>query len=361
MTIDNLIQWFQSWLPFNMPIAILFFIAVTIAALALFAVMAINALAAVYAERKVSAFMQDRIGPMGQGPGLHAGKWGLLQTVADALKLVLKEDIIPTAADKKLFIVAPFIIFLGAFIALAAIPFGPSLIATDMNIGIFYILAVSSFGVIGIVLAAWASDNKWSLYGGMRSAAQIISYEIPAALSLITILLLSSTLSLQGIVEGQSGTIWGILPNWNIFNNPFTFLAFFIYLIAGVAETNRTPFDIPEAESELVGGFHTEYSGMRWAFFFLSEYGNMLVVCGILVVAFLGGWQSPIEGIMEGPMWGLFWFLTKLTSMIFIMIWFRWTFPRLRVDQLMNIAWKILLPFALFNLFGTAIWILLVG
>jgi len=360
MTVDNVIIWFQSWLP-NANIILLYILAASIAAVVIFIVMALNALIAVYAERKVSAFMQDRIGPMGQGPGLHAGKWGLLQTVADTIKLILKEDIIPKAADKKLFILAPFIIFLGAFIALAAMPFGPNLIAADMNIGIFYILAVSSFGVIGIILAAWSSDNKWSLYGGMRSAAQIISYEIPAALSLIAVLLIAGTLDMQGIIKSQSGTVWGFLPNWNLFNNPFSFLAFFTYFIAGVAETNRTPFDIPEAESELVAGFHTEYSGMRWAFFFLSEYGNMLVVCGITVVAFLGGWQSPIAGIMEGAWWGLFWFLTKLTAAIFVMIWFRWTFPRLRVDQLMNIAWKILLPIALFNLFGVAIWTLLVG
>ncbi len=361
MTIDNIIQWFQAWLPFNVNIAILFIIAVFIAAILIFAVMAINAMAAVYAERKVSAFMQDRIGPMGQGPVLHDGKWGLLQTVADSLKLLIKEDIIPKAADRKLFILAPFIIFLGAFIALAAMPFGPNLIAADMNIGIFYILAVSSFGVIGMILAAWSSNNKWSLFGGMRSAAQIISYEIPAALSLVSVLMLTSTLSMQGIIQSQAGTIWGFLPNWIIFNNPFSFLAFFIYFIAGVAEVNRTPFDIPEAESELVAGFHTEYSGMRWAFFFLSEYGNMLVVCGITVVAFLGGWQSPIAGVMEGPWWGFFWFMTKLTAMIFIMIWFRWTFPRLRVDQLMSVAWKILLPIALFNLFGVGIWTLVFG
>jgi NADH-quinone oxidoreductase subunit H len=195
----------------------------------------------------------------------------------------------------------------------------------------------------------------------MRSAAQIISYEIPAALSLVSVLMLAGTLSMQGIIQNQAGTIWGFLPNWNIFNNPFSFLAFFIYFIAGIAETNRTPFDIPEAESELVAGFHTEYSGMRWAFFFLSEYGNMLVVCGITVVAFLGGWQSPIAGIMEGAWWGFFWFLTKLTATIFIMIWFRWTFPRLRVDQLMSVAWKVLLPIALFNLFGVAIWTLVIG
>jgi NADH-quinone oxidoreductase subunit H len=213
MTIDNIIMWFQSWMP-NVNVALLFFVATLIAALVIFMIMAINALVAVYAERKISAFMQDRVGPMGQGPGLHAGKWGLLQTVADTIKLILKEDIIPKAADKKLFIIAPFVIFLGAFIALAAIPWGPTFIAADMNIGLFYILAVSSFGVIGIILAAWSSDNKWSLFGGMRSAAQIISYEIPAALSLVTVLLLAGTLSMQDIVGNQSDRHTQFLDAW---------------------------------------------------------------------------------------------------------------------------------------------------
>lgn len=333
----------------------------SIAGLALFGLMAINALAAVYVERKVSAFMQDRVGPMGQGAGLHAGKWGLLQTVADAIKLLIKEDIIPRAADRKLFIMAPFIIFIGAFIAIAALPFSSTVQVVDVNIGIFYILAVSALGVIGLILAGWSSDNKWSLYGAMRSAAQIVSYEIPAALSIVLIVMLSSTLNLQGIIEAQEGLIWGFLPNWNIFNNPFTFIGFFVYFIAGVAETNRTPFDIPEAESELVAGFHTEYSGMRWAFFFLSEYANMFVVCGIATVAFLGGWQSLIPGVLDSPFWGIIWFMGKLLFLMFIMIWFRWTFPRLRVDQLMTVAWKYLLPISLVNIFGSGIWMLLVG
>ena len=333
----------------------------SVAGLAFFGLMAINALAAVYVERKVSAFMQDRVGPMGQGAGLHAGKWGLLQTVADAIKLLIKEDIIPRAADRKLFIMAPFIIFIGAFIAIAALPFGSTIQVVDVNIGIFYILAVSALGVIGLILAGWSSDNKWSLYGAMRSAAQIVSYEIPAALSIVLVIMLSSTLNLQGIIKAQGGLVWGFLPNWNIFNNPFTFIGFFVYFIAGVAETNRTPFDIPEAESELVAGFHTEYSGMRWAFFFLSEYANMFVVCGIATVAFLGGWQSLIPGVLDSPFWGVIWFMGKLLFLMFIMIWFRWTFPRLRVDQLMTVAWKYLLPIALINIFGAGIWILLVG
>lgn len=327
----------------------------------IFLLMAINALAAVYVERKVAAFMSDRIGPMGQGFGLHAGKWGLLQTVADAVKLLLKEDIIPRAADRRLFIMAPFVIFIGAFVALSALPFSETYQVIDVNIGIFYILAVSSLGVIGLILAGWSSENKWSLYGAVRSAAQIVSYEIPAALSLIAIIMLTGSLNLQNIIRYQAGTIGGFLPNWIIFHNPFTFLAFFIYFISGVAETNRTPFDIPEAESELVAGFHTEYSGMRWAFFFLSEYANMFIVCGVATVAFLGGWQSPLPGIMNSGLWQTFWFLGKLLVLMFVMIWFRWTFPRLRVDQLMNVAWKYLLPLAMLNIFGVGLWQLWLG
>lgn len=334
---------------------------VTVAGVILFGLMAVNALAAVYVERKVSAFMQDRLGPMGQGPGLHAGKWGLLQTVADALKLLAKEDIIPRSADRKLFILAPFILFIGALIAIAALPFGSAVQVVDVNIGIFYILAVSSLSVIGLILAGWSSDNKWSLYGAMRSAAQIISYEIPAALSILTVIMLAGTLNTQELVAAQAGTVWGFLPAWNLFSNPFVFLSFFMYFIAGVAEVNRTPFDIPEAESELVAGFHTEYSGMRWAFFFLSEYASMMVVSGIATLVFLGGWQSLIPGFLDSPTWGVFWFMGKLLTLMFIMIWFRWTFPRLRVDQLMTVAWKYMLPIALMNVLGNGLWILLVG
>jgi NADH-quinone oxidoreductase subunit H len=289
--------------------------------------------------------------------GLHAGKWGLLQTVADALKLISKEDIIPRLADRKLFIMAPFVIFVGAFIAVIALPFGETIIIADMNIGIFYILAVSSFGVIGLILAGWSSNNKWSLYGGMRSAAQIISYEIPAGLSLITVIMLTETLSMQGIIQYQSGGLF----SWIVFSSPFSFIAFIVYFIAAIAETNRTPFDIPEAESELVGGFHTEYSGMRWSFFFLSEYANMLVVCGVAVTGFLGGWQSPIPGYFNTAGWSIFWFISKILFLVFVMMWVRWTFPRLRVDQLMDICWKYLLPIALFNIFGVGIWTLIFG
>ncbi|MFQ6611953.1 MAG: NADH-quinone oxidoreductase subunit NuoH [Fidelibacterota bacterium] len=358
MTIDYLIDWMSSWKDFP---GLVFILAVVISAIPIFLLMAANAIIAVYVERKVSAFMQDRVGPMGQGVGLHAGKWGMLQTVADALKLLIKEDLIPASADQKLFIIAPFIIFIAPFVALAAIPFNPVLQVADINVGIFYILAMGSIGVIGMVMAGWASNNKWSLYGAMRSVAQIISYEIPVGLSIVAVIMVVGSLNLQEIVRFQSGTKWGFLPNWIMFNNPFLFLAFIIFFISSIAETNRTPFDIPEAESELVAGFHTEYSGMRWAYFFLSEYANMLIVCGVATVAFMGGWLSPIPGYFDSPLWGLFWFLGKIIILILVMMWFRWTFPRLRVDQLMNVCWKVLIPLALMNLFGVGIWILVSG
>ena len=358
MTVDFLIDLFSKFI--DIPI-ITFLLAVTIAGIPLFVLMALNATVAVYVERKVSAFMMDRIGPMGQGPGLHAGKWGVLQTIADALKLLIKEDTIPSSADKLLFKVAPFIIFIGAFLGIAVLPFSSVIQVVDVNIGVFYIIAVGSIGVHGIVMAGWASNNKWSLYVAMRSAAQIISYETPAGLSIIVPIMMAGTMNLQSMIEFQSGTVWGILPNWIIFNNPFSFLAFFIFFISAVAETNRTPFDIPEAESELVAGWMTEYSGFRWAVFFLSEYANMFVVSGLAAVGFLGGWLSPIPGLFNSPIWGLFWFTGKIIFLIFIMMWFRWTFPRLRVDQLMHVCWKVFIPIAMFNIFGVGIWKLIIG
>ena len=357
MIVDQLFDWLGSILPSVKGSGALLTMAILVPCIVLFLVVAVNAIVMVYAERKVSAFMQDRIGPMGQGVGLHAGKWGLLQTVADALKLLIKEDIIPEKADKPLFVIAPFVIFVGAFIAIVAVPFGDRIIVSDLNIGIFYILAMGSLGVIGLILAGWSSNNKWSLYGGMRSAAQIVSYEIPAGLSIVVVIMLTGTLSMQEIAQYQSGGLF----HWILFSNPFTFLAFFIYFISAIAETNRTPFDIPEAESELVGGFHTEYSGFRWSFFFLSEYANMFVVSAVAATGFLGGWHSPVPGYFDSGAWGVFWMVGKIVFLIFIMMWFRWTFPRLRVDQLMNICWKVFLPIALLNIFGVGIWTMVFG
>ena len=357
MTVDWLYTTFSELFSFIENTDLLFLMSAILPIGIIVSLMAANAIVMVYAEMKISAFMQDRVGPMGQGPGLHAGKFGILQPIADPIKLLLKEDTIPEVADKPLFILAPFIIFLGAIVGFLAVPFNENVIVVDLNIGIFYIMAVGSLAVIGLILAGWSSNNKWSLYGGMRSAAQIISYEIPAGLCVIVIIMLAGSLNMQDIIHYQSG---GIL-NWIIFSNPFSFVAFFVFFICIVAETNRGPFDISEAESELVGGFHTEYSGFRWSIFFLSEYANMLIVAFVAATGFLGGWQSPFQDFMTGPFWGTFWMLGKVFSLLFVMIWFRWTFPRLRVDQLMYICWKVFIPISLINIFGVGIWTILIG
>ena len=329
----------------------------------IFTIMALNAMVAVYFERKVSAFMQDRLGPMEVGIlGFKGGKrfWGGIgQTIADAIKLLVKEDILPNNADKFLMILAPFIIVTGALLTFIAVPFAESLVISDFNICIFYIVAMSSVGVIGIILAGWSSNNKWSLYGAMRAAAQIISYEIPIGLSLLLVVLVVGSLHLGDIVQWQAD------HRWFIFHSPFSFIAFFIYYISTLAETNRVPFDIPEAESELVAGWMTEYSGFRWSIFFLSEYANMLIVSIVASIVFLGGWLSPLQmfnifpeswSFLDGPVMGLVWVMTKAILLIFIMMWFRWTFPRLRVDQLMYLCWKVFVPFALVNLFLVSLW-----
>lgn len=358
--VDSLVKSFSS---FNLDIAVLLPVITLIGGTVIFLIMAVNALIAVYFERKISAFMQDRLGPMEVGIfGFKGGKkfWGGIgQTLADAIKLLVKEDILPNNADKFLMILAPFIIFTGAFLTFIGLPFAENIVISDFNIGIFYIFAMSSIGVIGVILAGWSSNNKWSLYGSMRAAAQIISYEIPIGLSLLLVVLVAGSLHLGDIVQWQAD------HRWFIFHSPFTFLAFFIFYISTIAETNRTPFDIPEAESELVAGWMTEYSGFRWALFFLSEYANMLIVSIVASIVFLGGWLSPLQIfnifpdswlILDGPAIGLFWVLFKAVILIFIMMWFRWTFPRLRVDQLMYLCWKVFIPFALANLFLVSLW-----
>jgi len=311
---------------------------------------AIYVMIVIWFERKVAAHMQDRLGPMEVG-GWH----GWLQTVADSVKLLLKEDLIPALADRKLFKLAPYIVFLAAFSVFAALPFSDKIIGSNLNIGIFYILAVSSVGVIGILMAGWSSNNKWALFGAMRSVAQMISYEIPIGLSILVIVMSVGSLNMRDIVEAQDGGIF----NWLILQNPpFNFIAFLILFIAGTAETNRVPFDIPEAESELVAGFHVEYSGMRFSFFFLAEYASMFAIGIIVSTLFLGGWHGI--GITDAPWFpgfGLLLMTLKAFSFVLVMIWFRWTFPRLRVDQLMYVCWKVLVPIAFLNVIGAGIWI----
>ena len=310
------------------------------------------ALFAVWMERKVAAHMQDRLGPMRVG-GWH----GWSQTIADILKLIQKEDIIPTSADRKLFNLAPFVVFTGSYAAFAAIPFSAAFVGSEINVGLFYVIAISSLVVIGLLMAGWSSNNKWSLYGAMRSAAQIVSYEIPVAIALLAVIMVVGSFDLQEITRAQSGPIW----HWFVFQKfPFLFMAFVIYFVASLAEVNRTPFDIPEAESELVAGYHTEYAGMKFALLFLAEYANMFAVASIASALFLGGWNSPFGEFLSGPLWGVFWVLSKGMALVFVQMWLRWTLPRLRVDQLMYVGWKVLIPFAFVCVIGVGLWVMIV-
>jgi len=278
-------------------------------------------------ERKVVADIQVRLGPM------RVGYHGLLQPIADGIKLLFKEDIVPTHADRAIYVLAPAIAIVPAFLSFAVIPFGPKFFITDINIGLLYIFAVSSLGIYGIVLAGWSSNNKYSFLGALRSAAQMISYELSLSLSVIGILMLSQSLSLVDIVKAQERF-------WFIFLQPIGFL---IFLICGVAETNRAPFDLPEAETELVAGFHVEYSSIKFAMFFMAEYANIVTVSAMATTLFLGGWQGP---------WlpPVLWFLIKVFAFLFLFIWLRATLPRFRYDQLMHFGWKILLPVSLANI-----------
>jgi NADH-quinone oxidoreductase subunit H len=318
------------------------------------------------AERKVLGWMQDRMGPMEVGP------YGVLQPIADGLKLFFKEDIIPAGANRFLFSLAPILALVPAMIGFAVIPFGPNqtfeifgmqikpFIISDINIGILYILAFTSIGAYGIILGGWSSNSKYSLLGGLRSAAQVISYELNVGLAIVGVILLSGSLSLMAITEAQSGWFW----NWFILALPFPqIFAFVVYVISAVAETNRVPFDLPEAESELVAGFFTEYSGMRFAFFFIAEYANMILVSCIAAALFLGGWNAPYPGTLLGYIgleniaWveNVVWFAAKVYFFLFLFFWLRATLPRLRYDQLMRFGWKVMLPIALGNIVITSI------
>jgi len=297
---------------------------------------------ATYLERKIVAFMQHRIGP------LYAGPYGLLQPIADAVKLIFKEDVVPNNVERWMYTLAPIISFVPAMLTFAVVPFAADatifdhevkMVISDLNIGVLFIFAVTSLGIYGIVLAGWSSGSKYSLMGGLRSSAQMISYEVGYSLSIIGVILVANTLSLRELVEQQAS-----VGDWYIWRQP---LGFLLYLTCAIAETNRLPFDLPEAESELVAGYHTEYSSMRFATFFIGEYGNMLAVSAVGTTLFLGGWQGPYLP-------SFIWFLIKVFLFMFFYIWLRATFPRFRYDQLMAFGWKVLLPLALLNAMVTA-------
>ena len=311
-------------------VSILTFIVMVAVGAVVLGFIAVSAMFLIWWERKVSAHIQTRYGPM------RVGWHGILQPVADVIKLLLKENITPEGVDKPVWWLAPFFAVVPSVMVFAVA-------AHDLNVGILYIMALTSICVLGIFMAGWGSNNKYSLLGGMRSAAQIISYEVPMIISMVTAVMFAGTLSMQKIVEAQRG-MWFILQ-------PNMALAFLIFVISGTAEINRTPFDIPEAESELVAGFHTEYSGMKFAMFFLGEYTNMFIVSALAATLFLGGWQGPLLP-------PILWFLIKAYGIVTVLMWVRWTFPRVRVDQLMGFAWKVLTPIAFVNL-AAAGWILL--
>jgi NADH-quinone oxidoreductase subunit H len=312
-------------------------------------VISVLAMFLIWLERKVSAHIQDRLGPMRVG-GWH----GWAQSIADGIKLLLKEDIIPAMADRPIFILAPFIAFTVAFMSFIVLPFSQYIIVADLNIGILYVYGLSTITVVAIIIAGWASNNKWSLFGAVRSAAQLVSYEIPVGLSLLAGVIMAGSLSTVEISLQQSGGVW----HWFIWRcGPFSVIAAILLYVGALAETNRTPFDLAEAESELVSGYHTEYSGFRFSLFFLAEYTNMFIASALVVILFLGGFTglvpvSFVPDVLSGP----FWFLSKTLFLVFVMMWIRWTLPRLRVDQLMTTCWKYLIPIALVNLGIIGLW-----
>lgn len=310
-----------------------------------------------FIERRIAARMMSRVGPNRVGPQ------GVLQWLADGLKSLLKEDIIPSAADKPLFRLAPYLVLVGMFAAFVTIPFSSKVIVADLNVGIFYLIAVTGIVTVGIIMSGWASNNKWSLLGAMRSAAQIVSYEIPLAMGILVVVMLSGSLSFQEIIKGQGAYPW----QWFLFYNPFTLVTFFIVFISALAEGNRTPFDLPEAESELVSGYNTEYSGMRFLLFFLAEWANLYLIAAVSTSLFLGGWQLP-AGMTEWAsdqstvllhLLQLATFMIKSLTVVFIVIWIRWTLPRVRVDQLMSLCWKYFVPIGFACVLANAVWMVL--
>lgn len=353
--INQLIQK-SDWLA-SLPKELVYFIfQLLFCCLVLFVFVAPFAALAGYFERRVAGRIQSRVGPNRVGPQ------GILQSVADGIKVFLKEDIIPTDADAPLFRLAPYLVFLGMFLAFVAVPFSSQWVIAEFDLGIFYLLGVETLVVLGIVMSGWASNNKWSLLGAMRSAAQIVSYEVPVALTVLLIVLWTGTMNIQEIIRSQGAAPW----EWNIFQSPFLFAAFFILFMGSLAEGNRTPFDMPEAESELVSGYNTEYSGFRFILFFLAEFSNLYLIGALSTILFLGGWQADpllsLFGVDHG-----FWknlielvvFQFKTLCLVFVVIQLRWTLPRVRVDQLMSLCWKYLVPIAFVNLVAMSLWMVI--
>lgn len=345
--------WPYTWIAYAIMIGV--------GALLAFAFVAIFAGPVTWIERRIAGRIQSRIGPNRNGPQ------GALQWLADGIKCWLKEDLVPATADKPLYLAAPYLVFTGMFGAFVVLPFGAHVIAADLNVGLLYLLAVTSLVVVGLLMAGWGSNSKWALFGGVRSAAQLVSYEVPSAFSLMAVVLMAGTLSTQGIVGAQGGWPW----QWFVFRNPFLFAAFIMYFISAIAEGNRTPFDLPEAESEIIAGYNIEYSGMRFLFFLFAEWANMWILAAVATLAFLGGWQIPgisPERIAESKGWAfLGWqalsfavFVFKGTCLVFTVIQIRWTLPRLRVDQLMITCWKYLVPLSMGSATGVLLLMALV-
>jgi NADH-quinone oxidoreductase subunit H len=329
-------------------------------------VVAVGALFFIWLERKVAGRIQDRLGPTRAG-----GKFGWLQTLADGIKLITKEDITPGGADSLLFKLAPYVSFTASFCAYIALPFADGWVASPLNTAAFFVLAVLGLEVFGVIIAGYASGSKWSLFGGMREAAQVVSYEVPLGLCVVVPVMLAGTMNLTTIANQQQG----LFTNWNIFHDPFTFLVFWVFFTCALASVNRAPFDLAEAESELVAGFHTEYSGLRWSFFFMAEYGSMFLVSGLATILFFGGWHGPIpifdllgwsnpsgDSSVSWGFWalanlaGLLNFIVKSVLFVTIMMWVRWTLPRLRVDQVLTMCWKYCVPIACFCFIGALAW-----
>ncbi len=345
------------------------FIIALIAALLLITLMLAGAIFSVWLERKVAARMQDRLGPTRVG-----GKFGWLQTIADGMKLLFKEDIIPASADRLLFRFGPYVALAGSYLAFLALPFGNGVVAQNMNVAVFYMLAVMSTEIFGIILAGYGSGSKWALFGGMREAAQMVSYEVPMAICVVVPVIVAGTMNLSDIARQQSEP-FAFFVNWNLFHDPFTFAAFWTYFTCATASCKRAPFDLAEAESELVAGFHTEYSGFRWLVIFMAEYGSMFAVSGIASLLFLGGWNTgllpfdPSEipvwretvlGPIVGNLLNIVVFIVKCFLLVFVMMWVRWTLPRLRIDQVMMTCLKYLLPISCVLLVGVSLWQLVV-